>query len=384
MLAAFLAALSFAGTAPLVTVSSAAELYSALNDAASSGDTTTICYAAGTSSIELTGSQTIPSNVTLDLSAGGGTLRVSGALRVYGVIAGGAVEVSGGTLLRESGSSITATISTSGGGVVRGPRVLSLENLNASSGESITSVSYAGVSGADTSSYVTRGASAVIYGRMAGSNYSSFMKIDTVITDAGNVFRLGTKNTDTLSLTYTLTYDGLTGATLGTLNPTSYTSSDAAITLNNPTMDGYVFTGWTCTTLGVSAPEDNMVISEGTKGDLVFVANWMEETADGGKGGMSGASGGSAASASDTTTDDAATQQEAAAAADQTSTTTTKRVRVASSSTKVTFSSDVDTALPTLESVRGQSFPWGWVVGGFAGLGAAIYLAVRLAERKKR
>ena len=95
-------------------------------------------------------------------------------------------------------------------------------------------------------------------------------------------------------------------------------------------------------------------------------------------------SGGSAASASDTTTDDAATQQEAAAAADQTSTTTTKRVRVASSSTKVTFSSDVDTALPTLESVRGQSFPWGWVVGGFAGLGAAIYLAVRLAERKKR
>ena len=382
-----LLALSFAGTAPLVTVGSEAELTAALNDAASSGDATTICFAAGTSVIEITGSQTIPSNVTLDLSAGGGTLRISGALSVRGVIGGGAVEVTGGTLLRESGSSITATITTSGGGVVRGIRVLSLENLSPTSGESIVSISYAGELGSDTSGYVTRSASAAIYSKMEGSNYSSFKKIKTVVTDTGNVFRLGTKYTDTLSLTYTLTYDGLTGATLTTLNPTSYTASDAAVTLVNPTMDGYVFTGWTCAFLGVTVPDDSMILPEVTKGDLTFIANWLEDSVSGGRGGMGvGSVGTGSAAAAATTTDDAATQQDAAAEADQPSSSTAanKRVRVASSSTKVTFTSGADALLPTLESVNNQAFPWGWVVGGFAGFGIVIYFAVKLAERRRQ
>lgn len=385
--AVLLLALSFAGTAPLVTVGSEAELAAALNDAASSGDATAICFAAGTSVIEITGSQTIPSNVTLDLSAGGGTLRISGTLSVRGIIAGGAVEVTGGTLLRESGSSITATITVSGGGVVRGMRVLSLENLSPTSGESIVSISYAGESGSDTSGYVTRSASAAIYPKMEGSNYSSFKKIKTVVTNAGNVFRPGTKYTDTLSLTYALTYDGLTGATLATLNPTSYTASDAAITLFNPTMDGYVFTGWTCASLSVTVPDDSMVIPEGTKGDMTFVANWLEDPASGGRGGMGGVTVGTGGTGDAVTaTDDAAAQQDAAAQADQPTSTTAanKRVRVASSSTKVTFSSGADALLPTLESVNNQAFPWGWVVGGFAGLGIVVYFAVKFVERRRQ
>jgi uncharacterized repeat protein (TIGR02543 family) len=381
--AVFLMGLSFAGVAAPVTVGNAAELATALSDAATSGDATTIYYSPGTSVIEITGSLTIPANVTLDLSAGGGTLRVRGALGVRGVISGGAVEVAGGTLLRESGSSITATITTSGGGAVRGARVLTLENLNSSSGESIAAITYAGESGTDTSSYVTRTATGAIYAKMEGSNYSSFKAVKTVVTDAGNVFRLGTKNTDTLSLTYEISYGGLTGATLTILNPTSYTASDAAITLNNPAMDGYVFAGWTCTALGVTVPEDNMAIPEGTKGDLTFVANWLEDPSSGGMGGGSGSFGGSGAGAA--TTDDAAAQQEAAAAADQPNTTSTnRRVRVASASTEVTFTSGADTLPPTLESVRGQSFPWGWVVGGLAGIGVVIGMIVRLGQRKKQ
>ena len=192
LLAVLLMSLCFAGTsADTITVATADELAAALSDAASSADSTIIYFAAGTSAIELTGSLSIPSNVTLDLSTSGGTLRVGSGcvLAVGGVISGGAVEVSGGTLLREYGSRINATITASNGGVVRGARVLSLENLSAASGESITAITYAGQSSADTSAYVARAATSVLYVRMTGSNYSSYQTIETVSTDAGNLFR---------------------------------------------------------------------------------------------------------------------------------------------------------------------------------------------------
>ncbi|NLI53300.1 MAG: hypothetical protein GX417_03150 [Clostridiales bacterium] len=383
--AAFLMGLGVAATASPVFVSDASELTAALSDAAASGDATTIYYLAGTSLIELSGSTvTIPTNVTLDLSTSTGTLRLSsGTLNVYGVISGGAVDITGGALIRESGSSITATITAGGSGTVRAPRTLSLENLDPSSGESILSVTYAGEAAADTSDYVARLATGVIYPRMTGTNYSSYKEIETVVTDAGHVFRLGTKYTDTLSLAYTLTYGGLTGATLDTLNPSSYTASDAAFALNNPTKDGFTFAGWTCDALGVTVPASEMVIPEGTTGNLTLIANWVEGTPGG--GGRSGGSSSSGTTGSTTdTTEDAAAQQEAAAASDTATTQqSTRRTRVASSSTKVSFSSNEDTVLPTIESVRKQSFPWGWAVGGFAGLGVVIYVAVKSAERRK-
>ena len=386
LLAVLMMSLCFAGTSSsTVMVSSADELTAALNTAATSGDATVIYYAAGTSVIELSSYTTIPSNVTLDLSAGGGVLRVSGVLGVGGVISGGAIEVTGGTLLRESGSSITATITTSGGGVVRGARVLTLENLSTSGSETISAISYAGESSADTSTYVTRAATAVLYVKMIGSNYSSYKTIETVVTSAGNIFRLGTKYTDTLSLTYALTYGGLTGAQLTALNPTSYTASDAATLLNNPTKEGFVFAGWTCDALGATVPQEKMVIPEGTTGALTFIAMWVEAPAGGVMSG--GTLSGSGTGTGTETGDDAEAQQEEAANQEQADTEqqSTRRTRTASSSTKVDFTSDVDAVVPTIESLsQNQSFPWGWVFGGLGALGIAAYFIAKSLNRKQR
>lgn len=387
-LAVFMLGLSFAATSSpaIVYVGTAGELTAALEDAGISGESTVIYFNADTAVIELGGSAAVPSNVTIDLSANSGTLRIAsgGALDVAGVIAGGALEAAGGTLVRESGSSITAAITVSGGGAVRGARVLSLENLDPADGEVIVSITYAGETAADTSGYIARSATGVIYPKMTGTNYSSFKIIETVVTDAGNVFRLGTANVDQLSLSYLLVYGGLEGATLDTLNPSSYTASDAAILLNNPEKEGFLFLGWTCEALGVTVPADELVIPQGTNGSLTLIANWAEDPAAGGRSGGSGSISGSGT----TTSDDAATLQEAAAvtdtAATQQSTSASRRTRVASSSTKVTFTSETEAVMPTLESVRGQSFPWWLVVGGFAGLGIVIYIAVKMTERKKQ
>ena len=380
-----LLSLCFAGvSSDTVLVSSADELTKALGDAAASGNATTIYLAAGTSAIDLSGSVVVPSNVTIDLSAGG-TLRVLGVLDVGGSITGGAIEVAGGTLLREFTSSITAAITASRGGTVRGARVLTLENISATSGESITAVYYCGSSGADTSAYVCRAATGVIYAKMGGANFASYQTIETVVTSAGNIFRLGTKNTDLLSLSYLLTYGGLTGATLSALNPTSYTASDSAILLNNPVKDGFVFAGWLCEALGVTVPEEKLVIPEGTTGDLTFIAVWAEAPAGGG-GGMSGGSGGSSAAADVATTDDAQAQQEQAAAQDQSATQqSTRRIRTASSSTKVDFTSEVSSVVPSVSSLNdGSSFPWALVFGGLGALGIAVYFTARALNRRQR
>ena len=384
--AALMMGVGFAGTSSpdTVMVSSADELTAALSSAGTSGSTTMIYFAAGTSQIELSGSTAIPSNVALDLSTTGGTLRVSsgGVLSVSGVISGGAIDVAGGTLIRTFGSSITSTITTSSGGVVRGARVLTLENLSPTSSETITAIQYAGESSTDTSAYISRVATGVLYVKMTGSNYSSYKTIESVATDAGNVFRLGTKYTDTLSLSYALTYGGLTDASLTTLNPTTYTASDAAIQLNNPTKEGFTFAGWTCEALGVTMPQEKMVIPEGTTGELTFIAMWVEAPAGGG-GTMSGGSSGNSAAA--TTTDDAEAQQEAAAAQDQANTNTqsSRRTKTASSSTKVSFSSDQTTTLPSAVTVSEKTFPWGWVFGGLAALGVIAYAAAKVVNRKR-
>ena len=388
LLAILLMSFGFAGTSSpdTVMVASADELTAALSSAATSGKTTIIYYAPGTSEIDLGGSVSIPSNVTLDLSTTGGTLKVTsgGALSVSGVLSGGAVEAAGGTLIRQFGSSITATITTSGSGVVRGARVLTLENFDPASSESVTAIRYAGESSTDTSAYVTRAATGILYVKMTGSNYSSYQTIESVSTSADNVFRLGTKYTDTLSLAYLLNYGGLTGASLAALNPSTYTASDAAIQLNNPTKDGFTFAGWTCEALGVTVPQEKMVIPEGTTGDLTLIANWVEAPAGGGMSGGSG--GGSGSSTAATTTEDAATQQDTAAAQEQASTgsQSSRHTKTASSSTKVSFSSDVETTVPSISRTQKQSFPWVWVFGGLAGLGVIAYFAARRANRRQK
>ena len=71
--------------------------------------------------------------------------------------------------------------------------------------------------------------------------------------------------------TYSITYDLDGGTALG--NPDSYTVESAAITLNEPTKAGYVFTGWSGTDL---IGEDNLsvTIPAGSTGDRRYTAHW--------------------------------------------------------------------------------------------------------------
>lgn len=68
-------------------------------------------------------------------------------------------------------------------------------------------------------------------------------------------------------VTYSLTYEGLNGATNS--NPATYTIETATITLANPgTRAGYTFTGWTCG----GSPITQIIL--GSTGDKVITANW--------------------------------------------------------------------------------------------------------------
>lgn len=57
-------------------------------------------------------------------------------------------------------------------------------------------------------------------------------------------------------------------------NPEEYTVEDEDITLQQPTKEGYTFTGWTGS--NGSTPEKTVVISKGTKGNLEYVAHYTK------------------------------------------------------------------------------------------------------------
>lgn len=57
-------------------------------------------------------------------------------------------------------------------------------------------------------------------------------------------------------------------------NPTSYTVETDSFTLNNPTKDGYTFSGWTGT--GLSNVTKNVTISKGSYGNKKYTANYVE------------------------------------------------------------------------------------------------------------
>ena len=75
----------------------------------------------------------------------------------------------------------------------------------------------------------------------------------------------------TLYTLSTITYD-LAGGTVATPNPTTYSNLSAAITLVNPTRDGYIFTGWTGT--GLTEPTMTVTIPAGSTGNRSYTATW--------------------------------------------------------------------------------------------------------------
>ena len=74
-------------------------------------------------------------------------------------------------------------------------------------------------------------------------------------------------------IVYTITYSGLSTEEIATVNnPTSYTIEDNAITLANPTRDGYTFIGWTGSNGNV--PQLNITINHGSTGNKEYTANF--------------------------------------------------------------------------------------------------------------
>lgn len=69
------------------------------------------------------------------------------------------------------------------------------------------------------------------------------------------------------SITYVLDGGNVSG------NPTSYTIESSAITLNNPTREGYTFTGWSGTDL-TDNNHMSVTIASGSTGHRTYTANW--------------------------------------------------------------------------------------------------------------
>ncbi|MEY8428394.1 Ig-like domain-containing protein [Lachnospiraceae bacterium 46-15] len=72
---------------------------------------------------------------------------------------------------------------------------------------------------------------------------------------------------------YTIAYE-LNGGTAE--NRTEYTVETRDFTLRNPVKEGAVFVGWSSET--VTEPQLQMIVKEGTTGNLKFTANWREGT----------------------------------------------------------------------------------------------------------
>lgn len=119
-----------------------------------------------------------------------------------------------------------------------------------------------------------------------GYEFSGFTAGEGVtITSSENVYTLTVPASDVTvdvvnqAIIYNITYKGVEdeGVTFTEDNPEAYTVADESFTLNNPSKEDYVFTGWTYE--GQTTPTTSVTIATGSTGDKTFTANWrsMEE-----------------------------------------------------------------------------------------------------------
>ena len=111
--------------------------------------------------------------------------------------------------------------------------------------------------------------------------YESYKVNGTAIN--GNIYTINGADveiTATSPISYSITYNGIDGATFSTTNPSTYTVESDDITLVNPTREGYTFLGWTYD--GQTEPIESVTISKGSTGNKEFTANWAKNltTAD--------------------------------------------------------------------------------------------------------
>ena len=122
-------------------------------------------------------------------------------------------------------------------------------------------------------------ANAFEYTGYAFAGWATSADGDVVYTDQAEVSNLTTTQGANVELfakwtaiEYTITYNGVNGATFETANPTTYTIESAAITLNNPTREGYTFAGWTGT--GLTDATTTVTIAHGSTGNREYTATW--------------------------------------------------------------------------------------------------------------
>ena len=99
--------------------------------------------------------------------------------------------------------------------------------------------------------------------------YTDGQSVNNLANVQDAVVNLYAKWTELYSISYVLD-----GGTVATPNPTTYSELSAAITLNNPTRDGYVFIGWTGN--GLTEPTMTVTIPKGSKGNRTYTATWAE------------------------------------------------------------------------------------------------------------
>ena len=80
------------------------------------------------------------------------------------------------------------------------------------------------------------------------------------------------------TISYTITYDGLSGSSFASTNPnpTAYNIASDDITLNIPTKTGYSFAGWSGTNL--DSATTSVTIASGSTGNRSYTANWSPIT----------------------------------------------------------------------------------------------------------
>ena len=116
-----------------------------------------------------------------------------------------------------------------------------------------------------------------------GYEFSGFSAGEGVtITSSENVYTLTVPASDVTvdvvyqAIIYNITYKGVEdeGVTFTEDNPEAYTVETESFTLNNPSREGYLFTGWTYE--GQDEPTKTVTIAMGSTGDKTFTANWEE------------------------------------------------------------------------------------------------------------
>ena len=100
----------------------------------------------------------------------------------------------------------------------------------------------------------------------SGQSMTLYFELDGGISYAGLDLTV-----TVVPITYTITYN-LASGSVATENPATYTIESAAITLNNPTREGYDFVGWTGT--GLTDATTTVTIAHGSTGDRSYTATW--------------------------------------------------------------------------------------------------------------